>query len=111
TVWRLQDARDVGFDFGFQLRSVGERVAIELVFYGVENFAGGLYAEIGGEQGAFEVFESRGIDLFFAEENVIDGFRKGGFGLRDGGFQPLEERAFGFAEEGNHQQKCSRWGR
>jgi hypothetical protein len=54
------------------------------------------------------VLEGRRIDLFFAEENGVDGFRERSFGLGDGGFEALQQGGFGFAEEGNHLQKCSR---
>ena len=68
----LQDTRNVRFDLAFQLRSVGQRVAIQFFFYGVQNFTRGLDAEIRRKQGRFQMFQCRRIDLLFAEKNVVD---------------------------------------
>ncbi len=93
------------FDFAFELSGVGERVAIEFFFYRVQNFAGGFDAEIGGEQGSFEMLERGRIDLLFAEENVVDGFGERGLGLGNRGFEAFEQRPlslfhlFGFAKQ------------
>ena len=68
----LQDTRDVRFDLAFQLRSVGQSVAIQFFFYGFQNFTRGFDAEIRRKQRRFQVSQRRWIDLLFTQKNIID---------------------------------------
>src|SRR5690348_8223615 len=100
----VQDAQDVRFDFALELRGVGESVAIQFFADGVEDFARGVDAEVGGEQRRLEVLEERRVDLALAEKNRINGFGKRRLGLADGLLQLLKERRFRlvFAKKGDH---------
>jgi len=98
------------FDFLFELTRVGQRVAVQLFFDGVENFARRFNAQIGGQQGRFEVLEQRRINFALAEKNVVDRFGKRGFGLGDRGFEALDERGFRFAKKRNHRDASATHG-
>ena len=89
-------------DFGFELIAVGKGVAGELLFDGVENFAGGFDAEVGGEQRGFNFFENGGINLASTLGDGVEGIGEGVFGFADGLLQPFEESRFRFAKQSNH---------
>src|SRR5229473_2232689 len=70
----VEDAHDVRLDFGFELRSVRERVAVQLFAHGIENFARRADPEVGGKQRGFELLEERRINILFAQEDRVDAF-------------------------------------
>ena len=89
-IGRLQDAGNMRFDFAFELRGVGECVALQLASDRVQNLARCLYAEVRRKQRGLEMLERCWINLLLPQENIVDRFSERSLGLRDRSLQPLE---------------------
>ena len=99
---RCENFQDLVFQFAFQRAGFFEFVFVYLLAEGGEDFFGGAHAEVGAEQRGFELLQKFGIDGAVAGEQLFDARGKFRARFADGVFQPLEERGFGWSEEGDH---------
>src|SRR5882762_7321332 len=88
--------------FRFQIRSRVEGVPSELLPHHLQNLMRRPRADVGGEQYIFQFREQRGINLFFARDEVFDLGNDLRTRLRDRLFQPVEQRSFTLLEYGEH---------
>ena len=59
-------------DEAFQLGGIGELVAVDALADAFQNFAGGAYADIGGNEGGLQFIEQIGINLLLALQGVFE---------------------------------------
>ena len=83
-------------DLLFEVRGIGERVAVHFFAHRIQNLARWLHAQVGGEQRRLQILQDRGIDLPLAKKDRIDSLGKRRLGLADGILQPLEKRRLRF---------------
>ena len=70
-----QDFQDLIFEFALQRAGLLQLVLVDLLAKSLENFFGGLHADIGAEQRGFKLAQKLGIDGAVAGENLFDGRR------------------------------------
>ena len=96
-------------DFTFELGRIRERVAVQFFAHGIEDFAGGLHAQVCGEQRRLQILQDGWINPALTEKNRVDGLRQRRLRLADRLPQLLEKRRFrlGFSKQGNHPSRAS----
>ena len=75
-----------------QIGRVREFVFVYLLAQRDDDFFCGAHADVGGEQGIFELAQQLGVNGAVAGEQLLDARGQLGARLADGLLQPLEER-------------------
>ena len=92
----LEDFEKVLADEVLQFGGVAKLVALHALADAIEDFVGGVDADIGGDEGGFELIEQIGIDFFLALQGVFESGDQAGAGLLYAALELLKEGGFLF---------------
>ena len=67
----FQDFEQVFADQGFDFGDVAELVAFYALADALQDFGGGVGADVGGDEGVFDLFEDVGVDFLAAADGVF----------------------------------------
>ena len=86
-----EDLEEMLTDEAANFAGVADEFAVDALANGFQNFGRGADAYIGGDEGVFEFVEEVGIDLFFAEDDILNLIYEAGAGLFDATFESIKE--------------------
>ena len=92
----LEDFEQALADKILQFGGVAKLVALHALADAIEDFVGGVDADVGGDEGEFELIEQIGIDFFLALQGVFESGDQAGAGLLYAALELLKEGGFLF---------------
>ena len=91
TLGRLQDLEQVLADQAAQLGGVAHHFAVHLLADALQNFGGGLDADVGADERVLQLVQKIGVDLLAAGERVFEARHQTGARLLHAALQPFEQ--------------------
>ena len=88
----IQDGEQFVLEYALEFRGVANLLAVHLFAHGRQHFARGGRAEVGGDEGGFQVVQRPGVDFLAEADDLVDALGKIFTGARDRLLHPLKER-------------------